>query len=384
MLSGAEREMRAMSPNPLFNDNKLKLGTFCTNGRGTTHSLAAGANALTWAKAVDVAREVDRAGFEAIVPFARWKGYIKGKPQHVSGDVLDPFTWAAAIAQATSHAAVFVTSHAPTIHPIVAAKQTATIDIISDGRLALNVVGGWNRPELEMFGAALREHDARYDYLAEWLAILKRLWSANEEFDHHGAFFDIVAGFSNPKPIQRPHPPIMNAGHSERGMRFACEQADMCFIGIRSEDPQSIRAEVETYKRTAREQYGREVQVWAHTYVVQRDTQKEAEDFVDYYATEHQDRESIDGLIGLSVPEVKDMPREAWEAVRTRYAAGYGGFPLVGTPGRIADRLAMLSDAGLDGVLLTWFDFVEGARAFNRDVLPLMEQAGLRTAFQGT
>ena len=372
-----------MSTNPVFNGNKLKLGTFCTNGRGTTHSLAPEANTLTWPQALAVAREVDRAGFEAIVPFARWKGYIKGKPGHVSGEVLDPFTWAAAIAQATSYSGVFVTSHAPTIHPIVAAKQTATIDIISNGRLALNVVGGWNRPELEMFGAPLREHDARYDYLAEWLNVLKRLWSSNEEFDHHGAFFDIVAGISNPKPIQRPHPPIMNAGHSDRGRRFACEHADLCFIGVRSEDPESIRGEVDAYKRTAREQFGRDVQVWAHTYVVQRDTQKEAEDFVHYYAVEHQDRESIDGLISLSVPEVQNMPREAWEVLRNRYAAGYGGFPLVGTPERIVERLRMLSDAGLDGVLLTWIDFVEGARAFNLRVLPLLEQAGLRERFAG-
>lgn len=374
-MAGKESQM---SRNPIFNDNRLKLGTFCTNGRGTTHSLATEANKLTWPLALAVAQEVDRAGYEAVVPFARWKGYIKDKPGHVSGEVLDPFTWAAAIAQATDQVGVFVTSHAPTIHPIVAAKQTATIDIISNGRLALNVVGGWNRPELEMFGAPLREHDQRYDYLAEWLELLKQLWTRGEEFDHHGAFFDVLAGFSNPKPVQRPHPPIMNAGHSDRGRRFACEHADLCFIAIRSEAPEAVRAEVQKYKRTAREEFGRDVQVWAHTYVVQRDTQKEAEDFLHYYAVQHQDRESIDALIRLSVPEVQNMPLEAWEAVRTHYAAGYGGFPLVGTPERICDRLTMLSDAGLDGVLLTWIDFGEGARSFNRDVLPLMEQSGLR------
>ena len=372
-----------MSRNPVFNDNKLKLGTFCTNGRGTTHSLAPEANQLTWPLALEVAKEVDRAGYEAVVPFSRWKGYIKGKPGHVSGDVLDPFTFAAAIAQATKQVGIFVTSHAPTIHPIVIAKQTATIDIISNGRLAVNVVGGWNRPELEMFGAPLREHDQRYDYLAEWLEVLQKLWTSTEEFDHHGEFFDIVQGFSNPKPVQKPFPPIMNAGHSDRGRRFACEHADLCFIGIRSEDPEAVRNEVEKYKGTAREQFGREVKVWAHTYVVQRDTQKEADDYVRYYAVEHQDRESIDGLIDLSVPDVKNMPREVWEELRTRYAAGYGGFPLVGTPERIAEKLGMLADAGLDGVLLTWIDFVDGVKSFNREVLPLLEKAGLRKPLAG-
>ncbi len=78
------------------------------------------------------------------------------------------------------------------------------------------------------------------------------------------------------------------------------------------------------------------------------------------------------------MPEVKNIPAEVWEALRTRYAAGYGGFPLVGTADQIAGKLAMLSDAGLDGVLLTWIDFLEGAKAFNREVLPRLESLGLR------
>ena len=373
-----------MTTNPIFNDNKLKLGTFCTNGRaGAAHTLVPEGNQLNWPRAVEIAQKADRAGYEAVVPLARWKGYIKEKPNHVSGEVLDPFTWAAGIAQATEQIGVFVTSHAPTIHPIVAAKQTATIDIISNGRLGINVVGGWNRPELEMFGAPLREHDQRYEYLAEWLDVIKRLWTSNEEFDHHGEFFDVIRGISIPKPVQRPRPPIMNAGLSDRGRLFACEYADMCFIGLRSETPEGIREEVEAYRRTAREQFGREVQVWTPTSVVQRGSQKEADEYFDYFALKHQDRESVDGLISISAPEVRNMPPEAWEALRTRFAAGFGGFPLVGTAERIFERLNMLSSAGLDGVLLTWVDYADGVERFNRDVLPLLEQAGLRQPFAG-
>ena len=371
-----------MTTNPVFNGNKLKLGTFCTNGRaGAAHTLVPEANQLNWRRAVEISQSVDRAGYEAVVPLARWKGYVKEKPNHVSGEVLDPFTWAAGIAQATEQIGVFVTSHAPTIHPLVAAKQTATIDIISNGRLGINVVGGWNRPEIEMFGAALREHDQRYDYLAEWLDVMKRLWSSNEEFDHHGEFFNVIRGISIPKPVQRPRPPIMNAGLSDRGRLFACEHADMCFIGLRSETLEGIRDEVEAYRRTARDRFGREVQVWTPTTVVQRETQKEADDYLEYYAVTHQDRESVDGLISIATPEVRNMPPEMWEALRARFAAGFGGFPLVGTTERIFETLNMLSSAGLDGVLLTWVDYVDGVNRFNRDVLPLLEQAGLRRPF---
>ncbi|MGD9711033.1 MAG: LLM class flavin-dependent oxidoreductase [Thermomicrobiales bacterium] len=372
-----------MPTSPLFNDNKLKLGTFCTNGRGASHTLVPEANQLKWPLMVELAQIADQAGFEAVVPFARWKGYIEDKPNHVSGEVLDTYTWAAGIAQATQRIGIFVTSHAPVVHPIMAAKQTATIDIISGGRLALNVVGGWNRPELEMFGAPLKEHDKRYDHLGEWLSIIRKLWRSNEEFDHHGEFFDVVRGISIPKPVQQPGPPIMNAGLSERGRLFACEHADLCFVGLFAEDFESVREEVDKYKRTARERFGREVQVWAHTFVVQRESQKEAEDYLRYYAVTHQDRECVDAILSGSVKEVQGFSSEMWEALRMRYAAGFGGYPLVGTAEGIAQKIEMLSRAGLDGLLLTWVDYADGMARFNRDVLPLLEQTGLRRPFMG-
>src|SRR3546814_2267472 len=63
------------------------------------------------------------------------------RPDHVSAYALDPVTWAAGIAQATRRAGIFVTSHAASIHPVLAAKQAATIDHISNGRLTLNEIG---------------------------------------------------------------------------------------------------------------------------------------------------------------------------------------------------------------------------------------------------
>jgi alkanesulfonate monooxygenase SsuD/methylene tetrahydromethanopterin reductase-like flavin-dependent oxidoreductase (luciferase family) len=364
--------------NPIFSHNRLKLGIFCTNGKGASLTLAPEAHQMTWALSVETAQMADRAGYEAVVPFSRWKGYVADNPNHVSGEVLDAYTWAAAIAQATERIGVFVTSHAPTMHPIMAAKQTATIDIISDGRLGLNVVGGWNKPELEMFGAPLKEHSERYDHLAEWLEVIERLWTENDEFDFHGKFFDVVRGISLPKPLQKPRIPIMNAGGSERGRLFACEHADMCFIAVKSEDPEQIRAEIDSYKRTAREQFNREVQVWTHCIVIQRETQNEAEDFLRYIAVEQQDREGVDGLIQMQQMQQKGVSPEGLELLRTRIAAGAGGFPLVGTAEHIAKQLELFADAGLDGILMIHIDYKDGMTRFNRDVLPKLEQAGLR------
>lgn len=376
---GPAAQASALTRNPVIaGDNRLKIGIFGTNGMGITHTLVPEAFDKGWDVSLAAARIADAAGWEAVVPYARWMGYVESDPNHPSGYVLDPFTWAAGLAQATQRVGIFVTSHAPTVHPIMAAKQLATIDIIANGRLGLNVVGGWNKPELEMFGAPLREHDERYEHLSEWLGAIERLWRDHDEFDQHGRFFDIAKGWSSPKPVQRPRPAIMNAGGSDRGRLFACEHADMCFVVVKHDDPDKIRADVDSYKRTARERFGRDVQVWTNAFVVQADTRAEAESYLEYYAVEHRDEPSIDGWMAMQGAQTQILPPAIFESFRLRIAAGAGGYPLVGTPDHIAERIAFLADCGIDGILFTWVDYVNGMRAFNAAVLPQLEQMGLR------
>lgn len=368
--------------NPLFGPNRLKIGIFGTNGKGSAQTLVPEHYRPTWENVLATSRIADENGYEAIVAYARWKGYIQGRIDHPAGIILDPFTFAAGVAQATSHPAIFITSHAPTIHPIAAAKQCATVDIISGGRIVLNVVAGWNKPELEMFGAPLREHSERYAHLSEWLSIIKQLWAEESEFDYEGSFFKIARGMSMPKPIQKPHPPIMSAGGSETGRRFACAQADICFLLLHSEAPEKWKDQIDAYKRFAREEFGREVQVWTYAPLVQRDTMAEAQEYLHRYAVEHQDCESVDGWIAGNAATAQGMSIEMLESLRNHFAAGGGGTQLVGDADYIAERLHALSDAGLDGILFTWVDFIDGMTRFNRDVLPLLERRRLRLPFR--
>ena len=74
------------------------------------------------------------------------------------------------------------------MHPVAVAKMGATIDHISNGRFALNVVAGWFKNEFDMFGAGMRPHDDRYAYAAEWIDVM-RLWIEEEAFDYEGEYF---------------------------------------------------------------------------------------------------------------------------------------------------------------------------------------------------
>jgi FMNH2-dependent dimethyl sulfone monooxygenase len=162
--------------NPVFNDRKLKLGTFGTNlDRGCAISSIDGVLEINWPNTLELARTSEEMEFEALVPIGRWQGF--GGVTNFNGPGFECFSWASAIGASTHYSGIFATSHVPTIHPVMAAKQAATIDHVTGGRFALNIVTGWNRPEIEMFGSPLMEHNDRYDCAAEWLQILKDLWT---------------------------------------------------------------------------------------------------------------------------------------------------------------------------------------------------------------
>ncbi|HEY8579096.1 MAG TPA: LLM class flavin-dependent oxidoreductase [Beijerinckiaceae bacterium] len=359
-------------------DNRLKLGVFGLNvDRACAITKIDGVFRPTWDNVLDLTGAADEAGFEALVPVARWRGF--GGETNFNGACFETFTWAAGVGATTKTAQVFATSHVPTIHPIVAAKQATTIDHISRGRFALNVVCGWFEPELEMFGAPVMAHDDRYAYAAEWLEVLKLLWTSEKEFDHEGRFFHIKRGFHEPKPIQAPFPPIMNAGGSGVGRHFAAKHCDMLFVHVKGEDIAAARRDVEEVRALA-QSYGRTLQVWINCYCVLDDTEAKARAFRDWYVNEMGDWEAVDNLVRSLGIQTGVLPPEMLEAAKYHFIAGWGGYPLVGDAARVAEEMAKLADVGADGLLLSWPRYGEGLRRFIAEVLPRLERAGLRRA----
>ncbi len=362
---------------PVRNDQPLKLGIFCAN---TMPALTTVPELFkpTWDECLRIAVMADEAGFEAIVPIARWKGYVDGDFGHPSHDVIEPFTYAAAIAQATRRIGVFATTHAPTVHPLIVAKQAATIDAISGGRFGMNVVGGWNRREFEMFGIAMLDHEERYAYLADWLELIRRLWRETGEFDVESRWFSMKGALSRPQPIQGGAVPIINAGFSETGMRFAARHSDIGLIGIFGEDSAQWAEQIGRYKALAHDSFGKTIQVWTNAQLVLRDTDREAAAYLKHYSEECADDAAIDGFISTLAREnqvAEDSPQMRF--MRRTVALG-SGLPLVGSAESVAARLIALSRAGLDGVILSAIDYVDGLTRFERDVLPRLEEAGVR------
>lgn len=363
--------------NPLFGKARLKLGTFCTNlSGGCTMSSIDGLLQADWPSTVALAQLAEEMDFEALVPVGRWKGFGGATDFNSAG--FECYTWAAAIGALTKRASVFATSHVPTIHPVMAAKQATTIDHISNGRFTLNVVTGWFEPEIAMFGAPLMGHDRRYDAAIEWLDIIRRLWTEDDEFDFAGEFYQVKRAKLKPKPIQKPHPVVMSAGASPRGRHFAAKYADVAFTNLEAHDPETLRSRVNSYRKLAREEYGREVQVWTNSYIFQGDTEAEAKRFYHYCVHEKGDWAGVQNLVDIMGINSLSIPAATLQVLKEHFIAGWGGYPLIGTKEQIVDGLMTLADAEFDGTLLSWPRYLEDMRQFQAETLPLVRQAGLR------
>lgn len=134
---------------------------------------------------------------------------------------LDPFVVLAAIAVTTSTLRIGtgVTLLAQR-DVIYAAKEIASVDVLSNGRIVVGVGVGWNREEMRDHGANPATRGAKLD---EQLAALKEIWT-NEQAEFHGEYIDFEPFFQWPKPVQRPHPALYIGGNSlaavDRAVRF--------------------------------------------------------------------------------------------------------------------------------------------------------------------
>lgn len=368
--------------NAIFSSNRLKLGLFCHNATVPQMSRAPERYYPTWNRSLDVVRRADLMGFEAVVSLASYRGPIQGSPDHCSHMDLEPFTWASAIGALTNHSTIVATVHVPLSSPAFVAKATTTIDHVTEGRVALNLVAGASQIIFDVFGKTIESPEIRYDRLEEFFDVLQGFWTNHEEFDYSGQFYKVLGGISVPKPLQNPFPPIINAGVSERGSDFAASSADIAFTHIRGSQ-EDWKATIRSYKSRARDMYNRELQVWTHGYVVIRDTEEEAAQYLKYYSQDCADNRWVEAWtreLGESLSELRPEQRIHIEG---EWAAG-GGFPLVGTPESVLEKLRLLSESGLDGILLTALEPEKMLDDWKREMMPRLEEEGLRGPFGGS
>jgi alkanesulfonate monooxygenase SsuD/methylene tetrahydromethanopterin reductase-like flavin-dependent oxidoreductase (luciferase family) len=355
----------------VLDEHPFSLGLFgMTVSGGIAMTDADGAFELTWEATRDLAHQADAAGLDLLVPVARWRGY--GGRLDPNGESFETFTWAAGVAAVTERIVVVATAHAPVLHPLLAAKQAATVEAIAQGRFGLNAVMGWFAPEFDMFGMPTLEHADRYRFGDEWMAVIDRLWSSEEPFDHRGETFQLTGAISKPRPATRPL--VLNAGASPAGIEFSARHADVNFATIMNvEHGRELVASI----RRAAEAAGRRVRVMTYGTVVIGDTEADAraryQEILD-----HGDEAAAENFMHFLGLNSSSFEAQIAAALREHFVSSGGGLPVVGTAERVADEFAALHEAGIEGFLMGGVPYDGLVERFTAEVLPELRRRGLR------
>jgi probable F420-dependent oxidoreductase len=204
----------------------------------------------------DLARESEARGFESIwfpehthIPVSRRSPWPGGPdlPKEYS-HTLDLF-----VAMATAAAVTKTINVGSGIcllverDPITTAKEVASIDHLSGGRVIFGIGGGWNAEEMEHHGTPFKE---RWKVLRERVAAMKKIWTEDEaSFD--GTYVKFEPIWSWPKPVQKPHPPILLGGHGPLALKRVVDYCDgWTPIGVRTGD---LAGDIAELHRLARE-----------------------------------------------------------------------------------------------------------------------------------
>lgn len=149
---------------------------------------------------------------------------------HVVGNGLSPLPAlaAAAVATTTLRVGTLVLDN-DFRNPLLLAREAATVDVISSGRFELGIGAGWHDRDNHSLGIGYDPPRVRVERLAEAIPLIKRLW-IEDEVTHAGTYYRHTAAHSGPRPVQRPHPPILIAGGGDRILELAVKEADI--IGV--------------------------------------------------------------------------------------------------------------------------------------------------------
>jgi FMNH2-dependent dimethyl sulfone monooxygenase len=306
-----------------------------------------------WDEGVRLAFEhvslADRAGFGITLVAQRYLG-----PD------LEAWTLASALSQVTRHIRLMPAFHPTFWGPQQFAKMCATLDRVSGGRLALNLVTGWWREEHAMYGGMLLDEEPRYARAEEFVAVLRRLWT-EESVTFRGSQLSLDQVELVLKPLQS-SPPIYGASRSERGLDMIARACDAWFVPYpndfrtAAQNVAGMQSHMERMtERAAR--FGRAKLSYAANALV---------------IYEHDEN--------LAKRLAEDVERHGSSGGQVNQIHTYGlGAGLIGGKNQILDAIARLDQIGIDMLLLKFYPAERGLKRFVDDLAPLVigEQAAV-------
>lgn len=258
--------------------------------------------------------------------------------------------------------------------PVLAAKQLATIDYLTQGRIAINVVSGWFKGEFDAIGEPWLEHDQRYARSEEFIRSLKGIWT-QDNFSFDGKYYQFQNYTLKPKPLQQPHIEVFQGGSSRAARDMASRVSDWYFTNGNSVE--EIEKQVHDIRSKAKANQ-HQVKIGVNAFIIARDTEQEAQavlqSIIDQANTEavHAFGDAT-RQAGAASPEGEGNWAKSTFEDLVQYNDGFKT-NLIGTPQQIAERIVALKHVGVDLILSGFLHFIEEVEYFGQHVLPLVRE----------
>ncbi|MDN5546294.1 MAG: dimethyl sulfone monooxygenase SfnG [Rhodococcus sp. (in: high G+C Gram-positive bacteria)] len=318
-----------------------------------------------------LAQTAENNGFEYALSQVRYEASYGAEFQHEST------SFSLALLLATEKLKVIAAVHPGLWQPAVLAKLGATADHLSNGRFAVNVVSGWFKDEFTHLGEPWLEHDERYRRSAEFLQVLRKIWT-EDDVDFRGDFYRIHDFTLKPKPLntpERPNPELFQGGNSAAARVNAGRYSDWYFSN--GKDYDGVTEQLVDVRRVAREN-DREVKFGLNGFIIARDTEAEAKDTLREIIAKA-NRPAVEGFknavqqAGASTASKDGMWADSTFEDLVQYNDGFRS-QLIGTPEQIAHRIVEYRRRGVDLILGGFLHFQEEIEYFGAKVLPLVRE----------
>jgi FMNH2-dependent dimethyl sulfone monooxygenase len=308
----------------------------------------------------DYAQQAEKAGFKYALFATRFVSSLEGNE-----GTYDSLTIAAGVAAVTDTLVPVVAVATGLAHPAIVAKQMITLDEISQGRAAINIVSGWLKDEYTSLGQNWLEHDERYKRSKEFIDILRLLWSSQTSVSYNGHFYRLNQVDFRPKPLTSAGIPIFQGGNSTAARQMAAQTCDFYFLNGASVD--SLQQHIQDVSAQA-DTFGRKLKFAVNAFVIVRETEEEAiavlKDIIANADVEVVERfQKNVRQAGKSTQDGKGMWAESKFEDLIQFNDGFKT-GLIGTKEQVAERILALKTVGIDMVLAGFLHYEEELAAF--------------------
>jgi len=279
----------------------------------------------------------------------------------------------------------FLIAHRPGfIMPTLAARKIATLDQLTQGRIALHIISGGSDKEQRSDGDWIN-HDARYRRTDEYMGLLRRIWREREPFDHEGEFYRFEDVYSQVRCFQDPNVPLFFGGASDIALEVGSKRADV--FALWGEPLSAIQERITDITNRALSHNRKikfslsvrpiigvtESEAWARAESILQQVQQATLGKIDPGQPARLQSEGSRRLLRFA--EQRDVHDDRlWMPIASASGAAGNTTCLVGTAEQVADSLMKYFDLGCDTFIIRGFDPLQDAKEYGKDLIPLIRQ----------